>query len=103
MNVRAVSATIVVAVVLGISAWSAPAHAETEKVKTNQVTKLHRRPGEQAPVILTIKPGQLVTLLARDGRWLRIRVSGRTGWIARSKVDLPDDEEDFVRNTRRRP
>ena len=37
-------------------------------------------------MLTTIKPGQAMTvLIARDGRWLRIRVSGRTGWIPRSK------------------
>ncbi|MGE5184447.1 MAG: hypothetical protein ACM31C_20395, partial [Acidobacteriota bacterium] len=76
--------------------------ALAEKVKTNQKTKLFAKPGEQERVILTVKPGQNMTLLAQDGRWLKVRVSGRTGFVPRSKVDMPDGDE-IVRNTRRRP
>ncbi len=92
---------LVVVLVLGALAWSKPGHAE--KVKTNQSTKLYSRAGEQSPVILKLESGQTMTLLAKDGRWLKVRVSGRTGWIPRSKVDLPDGDDEIVRNTRRRP
>jgi hypothetical protein len=64
---------------------------------------VYSRAGEQAPVILKIKAGQIVTVLGKDGRWLKVRVAGRTGWVPRSKVDMPDDEDDVARNTRRRP
>src|SRR5215471_10879597 len=79
-----------------------PGQANAEKVKTNQSTKLFARPGEQAKVLLQVKSGQNMTLLARDGRWLKVRVQGRTGYVPRSKVDMPDTEE-IARNTRRRP
>ncbi|HEX2691233.1 MAG TPA: SH3 domain-containing protein [Kofleriaceae bacterium] len=92
---------LLVVLLLGIVAWPKPGHAE--KVKTNQSTKLYSRAGEQSPVILTVKSGQLMTLLAQDGRWLKVRTAGRTGWIPRSKVDMPDGEEEIARNTRRRP
>ncbi len=91
---------VLVAFALGIAAWPAAGHAE--KVKTNQSTKVYSRAGEQSPVVVKVKSGQMVTVLAKDGRWLKIRVSGRTGWIPRSKVDMPEDDE-VVRNTRRRP
>ncbi|HEX3473709.1 MAG TPA: SH3 domain-containing protein [Kofleriaceae bacterium] len=92
---------VFVVLVLGALAWSRPADAE--KVKTNQTAKLYTRAGEQSPVILTLKSGQTMTVLAKDGRWIKVRVSGRTGWIPRSKVDLPNDDEEIARNTRRRP
>ncbi|HUS27690.1 MAG TPA: SH3 domain-containing protein [Kofleriaceae bacterium] len=76
--------------------------ADAEKVKTNQSTKVYARPGEQAKVIVTVKSGQNMTLLAKDGRWLKVRVNGRTGYVPRSKVDMADDDE-IARNTRRRP
>jgi SH3-like domain-containing protein len=76
--------------------------ADAEKVKTNQTTKLYSRAGEQSKVIVTVKSGQNMTLLAQDGRWLKVRVQGRTGYVPRSKVDMADDE-DIARNTRRRP
>ncbi|HET9627189.1 MAG TPA: SH3 domain-containing protein [Kofleriaceae bacterium] len=81
---------------------ASPGASHAEKVRTNQDTKLYSRAGEQAPVLLKVKEGKTMTVLAKDGRWIKVRVSGRTGWIPRSKVDLPDDEE-ITRNTRRRP
>src|SRR4051812_46190949 len=90
-----------VVLVLGVLAWSRP--AEAEKVKANQIAKLYSRAGEQSPVILKLKPGQTMTVLAKDGRWIKVRVSGRTGWIPRSKIDMPEDDDEIARNTRRRP
>ena len=92
---------LVVVLVLGALAWPTPGHAE--KVKANQSTKVYSRAGEQSPVILKVESGQTMTLLAKDGRWLKVRVSGRTGWIPRSKVDLQDGDDETARNTRRRP
>src|ERR1043166_4169896 len=92
---------VVVVLILGALAWSRPADAE--KVKTNQSTKLYSRAGEQSPVVMKLKPGQSMTVLAKDGRWLKVRVSGRTGWVPRSKVDMPTDDDEVARNTRRRP
>src|SRR3954464_5881196 len=90
-----------VVLMLGVLAWSRP--AEAEKVKANQIAKLYSRAGEQSPVILKLKPGQTMTVLAKDGRWIKVRVSGRTGWIPRSKIDMPEDDDEIARNTRRRP
>jgi hypothetical protein len=94
-----VSALILLVAVVALGS-TAPAHAE--KVKTNQPTKLYAGPGEQKKVLLKVKPGQNMTLLAQDGRWLKVRVQGRTGYVPRSKVDMADDGE-IMRNTRRRP
>ncbi|HEY0477247.1 MAG TPA: SH3 domain-containing protein [Kofleriaceae bacterium] len=92
---------VFVVALLGVLAWSPPGHAE--KVKANQSTKLFSRAGEQSPVVLKLKAGQSMTVLAKEGRWLKVRVSGRTGWIPRSKVDMPSDDDEIARNTRRRP
>jgi SH3 domain-containing protein len=100
MSVKALL-VILVLVVGGVMAWPKLGHAE--KVKTNQSTKLYSRAGEQSPVVLSVKSGQAMTLLSSDGRWLKVRVSGRTGWIPRSKVDLPEGDDEIARNTRRRP
>jgi hypothetical protein len=81
-------------------AWATPAFAE--KVKTNQPTKIHSRPGEQSKVLFTLKAGQQMTMIGKSGRWLKVRVQGRTGYVARSKVDNVDDGR-IARNTRRRP
>jgi SH3-like domain-containing protein len=97
MRVSALILLVAGAVVLG-SALPAAA----EKVKTNQPTKLYAGPGEQKKVLLKVKPGQNMTLLEQEGRWLKVRVNGRTGYVPRSKVDMADDSE-IARNTRRRP
>src|SRR5579883_3510214 len=77
--------------------------AAAEKVKTNQKTKMYAHPGEAGAVLATVKTGQAMTVLAKEGRWLKVRYEGRTGYIPRSKVDLPDDDSGIPRNTRRRP
>jgi len=87
--------------VLLLGAVAFPRDAAAEKVKANQETKLFARPGEKAKVIAKVTNGKQMTVLAKEGRWLKVRVSGRTGYIARSTVDLPDNDE-VARNTRRR-
>jgi hypothetical protein len=91
---------LVVVATLGVLLGSGVADAE--KVRTNQSTKLLARPGEQAKVLLTVKSGQNMKLLNQEGRWLKVRVQGRTGYVPRSKVDMADDGG-ISRNTRRRP
>ncbi|MBC7976218.1 MAG: SH3 domain-containing protein [Myxococcales bacterium] len=92
---------LIVTVALGILTWPSASHAE--KATTNQDTKVFSRAGEQSTVILKVEAGQQMTVLAKDGRWIKVRVSGRTGWVPRTKLDLPPEEDDVARNTRRRP
>lgn len=79
-----------------------PSRAYAEKVKTNQPAKLLAHPGERSKVILKLKEGQSMTVLTKEGRWVKVRVLGRTGFVPRSKLDMADDGE-LARNTRRRP
>lgn len=76
--------------------------AYAEKVKANQETRVLNHPGEQGKLVVKVKEGQSMTLLASEGRWLKVRVQGRTGWVPRSKVEMADPDE-IARNTRRRP
>lgn len=76
--------------------------AYAEKVRTNQAAKLLNHPGERGKVVLNLKVGQSMTVLAKEGRWVKVRVQGRTGFVPRSKLDMADDGE-LARNTRRRP
>jgi len=89
-----------VVLLLGLVAW--PAIGNAEKVRTNASAKVTNRPGEQGKVLVKVKEGQQMTVLAKEGRWLKVRVSGRTGYIPRSKVDMPEGDEEITRNTRRR-
>ena len=82
------------------AAVGSPSESRAEKVKSNQVTNLLSRPGERGKVLGSVQEGKVMTVLAKDGRWLKVRVSGRTGWVPRSKVDVSDE---ISRNTRRRP
>jgi hypothetical protein len=75
--------------------------AAAEKVKSNQDTKVYAHPGEHGKIVAKIKSGQNMTVVNKEGRWIKVRVQGRTGYVARSTVDLPDND-DLVRNTRRR-
>jgi len=86
--------------VLLLAVVGSPSESRAEKVKTNQPTTLLSRPGERGKVLLTVQEGKGMTVIAKDGRWLKVRVSGRTGWVPRSKVDVSDE---IARNTRRRP
>ena len=76
--------------------------ALAEKVKANQEARVLNHPGEQGKLVLKVKEGQSMTLLGSEGRWLKVRVQGRTGWVPRSKVEMADPDE-VARNTRRRP
>jgi SH3-like domain-containing protein len=81
---------------------TAPGLSRAEKVRTNANAKVYNHPGEQGKVVVKVKEGQAMTVIGKEGRWLKVRVKGRTGYIPRTKVDMPDDDE-IVRNTRRRP
>ncbi|MGN6108276.1 MAG: SH3 domain-containing protein [Kofleriaceae bacterium] len=87
--------------VLLLGILGSPSESLAEKVKTNQPTKLYNRPGERGKVLLEVDEGKTMTVIAQQGRWLKVRVGGRTGFVPRSKVDMPEAEE-IVRNTRRR-
>ena len=77
-------------------------HADAERVRTTDTVKVYRDSGEQSGVITKVAEGTTLTVLKTDGRWLKVRVNGRTGWITRSNVASLDGD-DLPRNTRRRP
>lgn len=92
---------------LGIAAFVgatvlAVAAADAERVRTTDTVKVYRDTGEQSGVVTKVAEGTTLTVLKTDGRWLKVRVNGRTGWITRSNVASLDDD-DLPRNTRRRP
>ena len=94
---RLALAAIAVACVL---ATAETAHAE--RVRTTDTVKVYRGTGEQSGVITKVAEGTTLTVMKTDGRWLKVRVNGRTGWITRSNVASLDDD-DVPRNTRRWP
>ena len=61
-----------------------PARAET--AQTRRPSPVFASPGEQARVVTRVRAGSAVKVLERKNRWLKVRVNGRTGWIARTSV-----------------
>lgn len=61
--------------------------AHAEKMKISAKTKLRAKPGEAAKVLRTIKPGRTVRVLRRKGRWVRVRVGKRVGWVTRTTLE----------------
>ncbi|MBK9030235.1 MAG: SH3 domain-containing protein [Myxococcales bacterium] len=76
--------------------------AHAERVRTTDRVKVYRNTGEQSGVVTKVAEGTTLKVLKTEGRWLKVRVNGRTGWITRSNVTSLDDD-DVPRNTRRRP
>jgi uncharacterized protein YgiM (DUF1202 family) len=95
-------AGLVIASVLVLGASSAAAEGDTVVAKDGATVYL--KPGESSKVVVKVKSGQEMTVVRRDGRWLKVRVKGRTGFIPRTKVSGDAAEEEVVeRQTRRRP
>src|SRR5262245_58656653 len=90
---------LVAMLVSGLLLAAAPARAET--VETRQAGEVYAAPGESSRVVTRVRAGDAMTVLARSGRWLKVRVNGRTGWVTRSVVASETRED--VRTTRRRP
>ncbi len=85
--------TLVAALILGLAGGAvAPraAHAD-QVVRTNTEANLRARPGERAPTLAHLDEGQTVRVLGRQGRWLKVSVKGKVGWITRTQV--ADDGE----------
>lgn len=77
--------------------------ALAEKAKAKDGAKIYNRAGERGEVVIKLKEGQVMRITRKDGRWLKVSVAGRTGWVPRSKVELIADDDTMARNTRRRP
>ena len=71
--------------VISLLAFAQVASAETMRVNTT--TKLRAQPGEAAKVLKTLKPNQKVVVLRKKGRWLRVRIGKRTGWVTQTTVE----------------
>jgi SH3-like domain-containing protein len=61
--------------------------------RTLEAVTLRKKPGEKEAVVARLPAGTQVTVLALDGRWLRVRVNGADGYLARTTVSEPDAPE----------
>jgi len=58
---------------------------------TTEAVTLRKKPGEKQAAVAQIAPNTEVTVLAEDGRWLRVRVNGVEGFTPRTTIsDDPD-------------
>jgi len=74
-------------VAVALAGWiMQPAAASAERVKTTRTTRVYARPGESARVIKRLPSGRSVTVLARKGRWIKVRVGSETGYLTRTSV-----------------
>jgi uncharacterized protein YgiM (DUF1202 family) len=64
--------------------------ASAESVRLNTDARLRARPGERAPTITKLDEGQVVRVVGRQGRWLKVSVGGRSGWVTRTQVDAEE-------------
>src|SRR5687768_8597967 len=76
--------------------------AAADRVRTTKSTKVYKRTGEQSGVVTKVASGKTLEVVARQGRWLKVRINGRTGWVTQSSV-VALEARDIPRNTRRRP
>ncbi len=76
--------------------------AQADRVRTTKSTKVYKRTGEQSGVVTNVAKGKSLDVVSQQGRWLKVRVNGRTGWVTQSSV-VALEARDVPRNTRRRP
>lgn len=80
---------VALALTVGLGLGSASA----ETVRLNTDARLRARPGERAPTIVKLDEGKAVKIVGKQGRWLKVQVGGRTGWITRTQVDMEEATE----------
>ena len=74
--------------------------------------KLYVEPSLKSPVLAVLPKGESVALIETQGRWLKVSVEGKTGWLSRLVVAdhppmkrvsvLADTQADLGENARRR-
>ncbi len=62
-----------------------PAAAQTLYVNRNQVP-LRAGPASYYQVVYTARRGEALTVLSRQGDWLRVRATGGTGWVFKTAL-----------------
>jgi SH3-like domain-containing protein len=67
------------------------AHAGTQH--TLDAVALRKKPGEKAAVVARLPAGTQITVLAIEGRWLRVRANGVEGYLTRTTVSAPDPDD----------
>ena len=64
---------------------SLAANAAAERRTTEAIT-LRKKPGEKEVAVANVPANTEVTVLASEGRWLRVRVGANEGYVARTQI-----------------
>src|SRR5512138_3326378 len=64
--------------------------ANAEPRRTLEAVTLRKKPGEKEAVVAKLAVNTPVTVLALEGRWLRVRVNNMEGYLTRTTVSEPD-------------
>jgi len=85
---RSIVLSCTYAVVASVVAWmvASVAPAEAEPRHTLEPVALHKKPGENEPVVARLPANTEVTVLGVEGRWLRVRANGVEGYLTRTTV-----------------
>lgn len=75
--------------------------ADAEDGRATRSASVMVSPGEQSGTVTRVRAGDQMSVIEKKGRWLKVRVNGRTGWITRSSVSSGQARTP-VRKTRRR-
>ena len=68
--------------------YAAIASADPRRT-TEQVT-LRKKPGEREAAVGTIAANTEVTVLAEEGRWLKVKAGNQVGYVTRTTITAPD-------------
>ena len=81
----------------------APAVANAETVRTKKSARVMSRPKGSARVVARVGSGRDLVVVSRQGRWLKVKVNGKTGWVIKSATSATRSARPSVSKTRRRP
>lgn len=80
----------------------ATAEADDKRLEAKRAADVYATPGEQSRVVTRVRAGKVLVVLQRKGRWIKVRVSGKTGWITRSNTASLELSEPAPRKKRAR-
>lgn len=94
---------VIAAGVLLLGVWGTAQQASAETMEATRDTRVMSRPGEKSRVVTRVDAGTSMRVLAKKGRWYKVKADGRTGWVKRTSVASTRAARKSVRNTRRKP
>ena len=67
--------------------------ASAEPRRTTESVTLRKKPGEKETAVATVPANTEVTVLGEEGRWLKVKVNGNTGYLTRTTVSGGDAKD----------